>query len=86
MASLPQYVSNKVSKTSTWSDMHPLLSQHHPALDSLPPDRRRYRHIPPRLPDLALTAADDMVRNASMIASLDRTVPLIADADTSSPA
>ncbi|KAK0646662.1 Pyruvate/Phosphoenolpyruvate kinase-like domain-containing protein [Cercophora newfieldiana] len=34
------------------------------------------------MPDLSLTTADDMVRNASMIASLDRSVPLIADADT----
>lgn len=34
------------------------------------------------LPDLGLTTVDDMVRNASMIASLDRTVPVIADADT----
>ncbi|KAK3313804.1 Pyruvate/Phosphoenolpyruvate kinase-like domain-containing protein [Apodospora peruviana] len=34
------------------------------------------------MPDLGLTTADDMVRNASMIASLDRTRPLIADADT----
>ncbi|KAH8909923.1 Phosphoenolpyruvate/pyruvate domain-containing protein [Coniochaeta sp. PMI_546] len=34
------------------------------------------------MPDLGLTTADDMVRNASTIASLDRSVPLIADADT----
>ncbi|KAJ4423967.1 hypothetical protein N0V82_001395 [Gnomoniopsis sp. IMI 355080] len=34
------------------------------------------------LPDLGLTTVDDMVRNAGMIASLDRTVPVIADADT----
>ncbi|KAK4456012.1 Pyruvate/Phosphoenolpyruvate kinase-like domain-containing protein [Podospora aff. communis PSN243] len=34
------------------------------------------------VPDLGLTTADDMVRNASMIAPLDRTAPLIADADT----
>ena len=34
------------------------------------------------MPDLGLTTADDMVRNASMIASLDRTIPVIADADT----
>jgi len=34
------------------------------------------------MPDLGLTTADDMVRNAGMIASLDRNVPLIADADT----
>ncbi|KAK5653105.1 hypothetical protein OQA88_9203 [Cercophora sp. LCS_1] len=33
-------------------------------------------------PDLGLTTADDMVRNASMIASLDRSVPVIADCDT----
>lgn len=33
-------------------------------------------------PDLGLTTADDMVRNASTIASLDRRVPVIADADT----
>ncbi|PSS03826.1 Phosphoenolpyruvate/pyruvate domain-containing protein [Coniella lustricola] len=34
------------------------------------------------LPDLGLTTVDDMVRNAGMIASLDRNVPVIADADT----
>jgi 2-methylisocitrate lyase-like PEP mutase family enzyme len=34
------------------------------------------------MPDLGLTTADDMVRNAAMIASLDRSVPVIADADT----
>ncbi len=34
------------------------------------------------MPDLGLTTADDMVRTASMIASLDRNVPLIADIDT----
>ncbi|KAK3374953.1 Pyruvate/Phosphoenolpyruvate kinase-like domain-containing protein [Podospora didyma] len=34
------------------------------------------------MPDLGLITADDMVRNASMIASLDRTVPVITDADT----
>lgn len=34
------------------------------------------------MPDLGLTTADDMVRNAGMIASLDRSVPVIADADT----
>ncbi|KAB5515137.1 Pyruvate/Phosphoenolpyruvate kinase-like domain-containing protein [Coniochaeta sp. 2T2.1] len=34
------------------------------------------------MPDLALTTADDMVRNAGMVAGLDRSVPLIADADT----
>lgn len=33
-------------------------------------------------PDLGLATVDDMVRNASMIASLDRSVPVIADADT----
>lgn len=33
-------------------------------------------------PDLGLTTADDMVRNAGMIASLDRSIPVIADADT----
>jgi 2-methylisocitrate lyase-like PEP mutase family enzyme len=32
--------------------------------------------------DLGLTTMDDMVRNAGMIAGLDRKVPLIADADT----
>lgn len=32
--------------------------------------------------DLGMTTMDDMVRNASMIAGLDRSVPLIADADT----
>lgn len=34
------------------------------------------------LPDLGLATADDMVRNASMLASLDRRIPVIADADT----
>lgn len=34
------------------------------------------------MPDLGLATADDMVRNAGMIASLDRSVPVIADADT----
>ncbi|KAL1868516.1 hypothetical protein Daus18300_005950 [Diaporthe australafricana] len=34
------------------------------------------------MPDLGLTTADDMIRNAGMIAGLDRTVPVIADADT----
>ncbi|PWY72998.1 Phosphoenolpyruvate/pyruvate domain-containing protein [Aspergillus heteromorphus CBS 117.55] len=33
-------------------------------------------------PDLGLTTLNDMVENARMIASLDRTVPVIADADT----
>lgn len=32
--------------------------------------------------DLGLTTADDMVRTAGMIASLDRSVPVIADIDT----
>lgn len=34
------------------------------------------------MPDLGFTNLNDMVDNAGMIASLDRTVPLIADADT----
>ncbi|KAJ0116488.1 hypothetical protein J7T55_007468 [Diaporthe amygdali] len=34
------------------------------------------------MPDLGLTTVDDMTRNAGMIAGLDRTVPVIADADT----
>jgi hypothetical protein len=34
------------------------------------------------MPDLGLTTADDMVRNAAMLAGLDRDVPVIADADT----
>ncbi|KAI3398265.1 hypothetical protein diail_9603 [Diaporthe ilicicola] len=34
------------------------------------------------MPDLGLTTVDDMARNAGMIAGLDRTVPVIADADT----
>ncbi|KAK3380360.1 Pyruvate/Phosphoenolpyruvate kinase-like domain-containing protein [Lasiosphaeria ovina] len=34
------------------------------------------------MPDVGLTTADDMVRNAAMVAGLDRTVPVIADADT----
>ena len=33
-------------------------------------------------PDLGLMTLDNMITNARMIASLDRTVPLIADADT----
>ncbi|KAK0623269.1 Phosphoenolpyruvate/pyruvate domain-containing protein [Immersiella caudata] len=37
------------------------------------------------MPDLGLTTADDMVRNASMIASIDRTAPVIADADIGFP-
>ncbi|KAH8699102.1 Pyruvate/Phosphoenolpyruvate kinase-like domain-containing protein [Talaromyces proteolyticus] len=34
------------------------------------------------LPDLGMTTMNDMVANAGSIASLDRSVPLIADADT----
>lgn len=34
------------------------------------------------MPDLGLATMNDMLANAAMIASLDRTVPLIADADT----
>ncbi|KAK5706022.1 hypothetical protein LTR97_001008 [Elasticomyces elasticus] len=34
------------------------------------------------MPDLGITTLQDMVTNAGMIASLDWTVPLIADADT----
>ena len=34
------------------------------------------------MPDLGIASLPDMLSNASMIASLDRTVPLIADADT----
>ena len=34
------------------------------------------------MPDLGLVTMNDMLANASMIASLDRTVPIIADADT----
>ncbi|KAH8660472.1 Pyruvate/Phosphoenolpyruvate kinase-like domain-containing protein [Xylariales sp. PMI_506] len=34
------------------------------------------------MPDLGIVTLNDMLANASMIASLDRTVPLIADADT----
>lgn len=34
------------------------------------------------MPDLGLATLHDMLDNAAMIASLDRTVPLIADADT----
>lgn len=34
------------------------------------------------MPDLGLTTLDDMARNAGMLASLDRSVPVIADADT----
>jgi 2-methylisocitrate lyase-like PEP mutase family enzyme len=34
------------------------------------------------MPDLGLVTMNDMLANAAMIASLDRTVPLIADADT----
>ena len=34
------------------------------------------------MPDLGIASLPDMLSNAAMIASLDRTVPLIADADT----
>jgi 2-methylisocitrate lyase-like PEP mutase family enzyme len=34
------------------------------------------------MPDLGLVTLNDMLANAAMLASLDRTVPLIADADT----
>ena len=34
------------------------------------------------MPDLGVATLNDMRDNASMIASLDRSVPLIADADT----
>ena len=34
------------------------------------------------MPDVGLATMNDMLANAAMIASLDRTVPLIADADT----
>lgn len=34
------------------------------------------------LPDLGLATLNDMLHNATMLASLDRTVPLVADADT----
>lgn len=34
------------------------------------------------MPDLGIASLPDMLHNASMIASLDRTVPVIADADT----
>lgn len=34
------------------------------------------------MPDLGIVTLNDMLANAAMIASLDRTVPLIADADT----
>lgn len=34
------------------------------------------------MPDLGVLSLNDMVANAGMIASLDRRVPLIADADT----
>jgi 2-methylisocitrate lyase-like PEP mutase family enzyme len=34
------------------------------------------------MPDLGVVTMNDMATNATMIASLDRTVPLIADADT----
>ena len=34
------------------------------------------------MPDLGIVTMNDMLDNASMIASLDRTVPVIADADT----
>ncbi|PVI02550.1 oxaloacetate hydrolase class protein [Periconia macrospinosa] len=34
------------------------------------------------MPDLGVVTMNDMATNAAMIASLDRTVPLIADADT----
>ena len=34
------------------------------------------------MPDLGIATMNDMLSNAAMIASLDRTIPLIADADT----
>jgi 2-methylisocitrate lyase-like PEP mutase family enzyme len=34
------------------------------------------------MPDLGIATLNDMRENASMIASLDRKIPLIADADT----
>jgi len=34
------------------------------------------------MPDLGLVGADDMVANAAMLASLNRAVPVVADADT----
>ena len=34
------------------------------------------------MPDLGIVTMNDMLANAAMIASLDRMVPLIADADT----
>jgi 2-methylisocitrate lyase-like PEP mutase family enzyme len=34
------------------------------------------------MPDLGIATLNDMRDNATMIASLDRSVPLIADADT----
>ena len=34
------------------------------------------------MPDLGIATLNDMRDNAAMIASLDRTIPLIADADT----
>lgn len=34
------------------------------------------------MPDLGLATLNDMRDNAAMIASLDRRIPLIADADT----
>lgn len=34
------------------------------------------------MPDLGVLSLNDMVANAGMIASLDRRVPLISDADT----
>jgi 2-methylisocitrate lyase-like PEP mutase family enzyme len=34
------------------------------------------------MPDLGIATLNDMRDNAAMIASLDRSVPLIADADT----
>ena len=34
------------------------------------------------MPDLGIATLNDMRENAGMIASLDRKIPLIADADT----
>ena len=34
------------------------------------------------MPDLGIATLNDMRENAAMIAGLDRTVPLVADADT----
>lgn len=89
MACRRAYASTRASRTSTWRVPPP-----HPDLKPRQPVPRKTQLITRGqtgagtamsvlgMPDLGLTTLDDMARNAAMIASLDRSVPLIADADT----